>query len=116
TSGNAAADSVGGFGSGGFSMGSIGLGGSRLGRGLLIFLLPSRNAFGGGAFWRSPPPPPPPPRPGMSSNTTLLGSDGGLNTLIVVATGAGPNVKMNTAAANTPACNVLDTANGRRDR
>src|SRR5262245_31124132 len=116
TTGNASADNVGGFGSGGFSIGFSGLGGSRLGTGLLIFLVPSRNAFGAGAFWRSPPPPPPPPGPGVFRNTSLIGSDGASIVLIIVTTGEGPNVKTNTATAKTPACSVLDTANGRRDR
>ena len=104
-------------GSGGAATGSIG---SRRfaawGSGLLILCRPSRMAFGGGAFCKRPPPPPPPPGPGVSRNTRRIGSAGGSTVVNVVATGEGAKVKTNTTAANTPACNVLDSANGSPDR
>src|SRR6478672_9842425 len=116
TTGSVSAESGAGFGSGGFSTGSMTLGGSRLGTGLLTFFGPSRIAFGGGAFCSRPPPPPPPPGPGSFSITSRIGSAGGSTVVRLVAIGSGPNVKTNTSAAQTPACNVLETANGNRDR
>ena len=82
----------------------------RAGSGLLIFWIPLRSAFGGGAFIFSPPPPPPPPGPGDIRNTIRIGSFPSRISALIgnCKTKAGDKKTVATASP----CRLVDTISG----